>query len=358
MRLSITLLLLAPCLAIAEEPSRLDALLERARPVLDGVDAAPAPATAVPVGDPLKLDAATSVAMALKQNAQIAISDEGLTQAEARIGQAKAARKPQVKSQLGVTYIDGLEGIVTSSKLIEGLIGIGDIQPDKTIARGTVSVEQVLYAGGQIAAAIRASRVLAQSESWQREVTRAQVALDTTQAYQDAVMTQALIEVAHDSVTAFERHRDDAVLEGMGRVARVVLHPHGLGTEGSGEVVGSNQLGEAGLQARTPRGSGDDRQQRLVTPHRIGAGLDLLAGDCRSVVRDLEGAEALEAGVARIEWVQCAALAALQGMRGTDMGVRSRNRHCSRPPGSSVLLSGRSWHRNPAGLRNRDELES
>jgi len=224
MRLLLPLILLSATLANGEEASRLDALLERARPVLDGVDAAPAPVAATPSGEPLQLDAATSVAMALKQNAQIAISDEDLSQAEAKVGQAQSLRKPQVTSQVGVTYIDGIEAIGTSSPLLESLIGIGDLQPDKTIARGTVSVEQVLYAGGQIAAGIRASQYLAQSASWKREVTRAQVALETTQAYQDAVMTQALIEVAHDSIGAFERHREDAQhAVDVGFASRIVL---------------------------------------------------------------------------------------------------------------------------------------
>lgn len=224
MRRFFPILLLLTGTVHAEDPSRLDALLERARPVLDGVDATPGAEAALPTGERLQLDVPTCVSMALQHNARILISDEDLAQAESRIGQAQAARKPQVKSQLGVTYIDGLEGIGTQSKLLENLIGIGDIQPEKTIGRGTVMVEQVLYAGGQIAAGVRASRFLAESETWKREVTRAQVALDTTQAYEDAVMTQALIEVANDSVDTFEHHRDDAQhAVDVGFASRIVL---------------------------------------------------------------------------------------------------------------------------------------
>lgn len=222
--LAFTLLMLGTHMSGAEEASRLDVLLERAKPVLNGVDAVVPTDVPTTDGAPLRLDAATSVALALKHSAQIQINDEDIAQAEARTGQARAARMPQVNSQLGISYIDGLEGIGTGSKLVEDLIGIGDIQPDKTIGVGTVSVEQVLYAGGQIKAAIQASRFLAESETWQREVTRAQVALETIQAFEDAIMTQALVEVARDSVATFERHRDDAQhAVDVGFASRIVL---------------------------------------------------------------------------------------------------------------------------------------
>lgn len=203
-------LIASAAVADAPPPSRLDILLEQAAPVLEGVEQA-APAAAPPAAsDPLALDVAACVSMAVQHNAQAAISDEDVSQAEARIGQAKAARRPQVKSQLGATYIDGLEGIESNLKILEDLIGIGDLQPDKLITRGTLSVEQVLYAGGQIDAAVKASRFLAAAEGWKREVTRAALALDATQAFHDAVLTQGLIEVANDSIAAFEKHARDA----------------------------------------------------------------------------------------------------------------------------------------------------
>ena len=59
MRLILPLLVLSASLVHAEDASRLDALLERARPVLDGVDTAATPEAAVPSGEPLQLDAAT-----------------------------------------------------------------------------------------------------------------------------------------------------------------------------------------------------------------------------------------------------------------------------------------------------------
>ena len=209
MRFASVLMLILTLTATAE-PSGLDALLQQAAPVLEGVESAP-PAPPAPSAEaPLALDVAACVGMALQQNAQAAISDEDVAQAEARVGQAKSARKPQINSQLGATYIDGLEGIDTKLKGIEDLIGIGDLQPDKLITRGTVSVEQVLYAGGQISAAVKASEFLAQSEVWKREVVRSTLAFDAIQAFHDAFLAQGLIEVANDSIAAFQKHADDA----------------------------------------------------------------------------------------------------------------------------------------------------
>lgn len=226
MRFSMLCALLFVFTAAADDAARtsgLDSLLQQAKPVLEGVDGATASTPATAVGEILELDVPASVALALKNNPQVAISDESVLQAEARVGQAKAARRPQIKAQAGVTYVDGLESISTSP-LLSTIVGIDSIQPDKTIARGTVAVEQVLFAGGSITAAIKASRFLAESEAWKREVTRAQLAFDATQAYHDALLTQSLIEVAKDSIATFEQHQRDAqhVVE-AGVASKIVL---------------------------------------------------------------------------------------------------------------------------------------
>jgi len=71
-------------------------------------------------------------------------------------------------------------------------------------------VKQVLYAGGQIAAAQRASEYLAKSEEWQREVALDMLAYQAEESYYDTVLARALVRVAEESVVAFERHVADA----------------------------------------------------------------------------------------------------------------------------------------------------
>lgn len=212
--------------AHAEEPaagSGLDAMIQRAKPVLDGVEHPPVQAPLPTPGDPLVVDRGACVELALKNSAQAAISEEDVAQAEARIAQAKAGRLPQIKAQVGGTYMDGLEGIKTS-KLLENVVGVGDLQPDKLITRGTVSVEQVFYAGGQISNAVKASKFLAESQEWKHEVTRSQIAFDATQAYHDAMLTHALVEVAKDSVNTFTKHVADAKhVVDVGMASKIVL---------------------------------------------------------------------------------------------------------------------------------------
>ncbi len=107
-----------------------------------------------------------------------------------------------------------------------------------------------------------------------------------------------------------QRDRDDPVLEGVRRVAGVVLDPEVLDAELATEVVGLDQPGEAGLHVGARGDVGGHRQQLLVAPDVLGAGLDPGAGDRREVVADLQGAEALLAGVEGTEVLGGAALAA------------------------------------------------
>ena len=107
-----------------------------------------------------------------------------------------------------------------------------------------------------------------------------------------------------------QRAGDDPVLEGVGRVGRVVLDPQGVDAELAAEVVRLEQPGEAGLGVGALLDVVRHRQQRLVAPDVARAGLDLLAGDGREVVGDLERAEALRTGVVRAEVDLVAALAA------------------------------------------------
>ena len=94
---------------------------------------------------------------------------------------------------------------------------------------------------------------------------------------------------------------DDPVLEGMGRVPGVVLDPELLQTEIVGEVAGVDQPGETGIGGTEGGDVGWDRQQRGISPDAPRARLDLLAGDGRERIADLERTEALHTGVERAE---------------------------------------------------------
>ncbi|GAA3050327.1 hypothetical protein GCM10020000_33900 [Streptomyces olivoverticillatus] len=72
-----------------------------------------------------------------------------------------------------------------------------------------------------------------------------------------------------------DRDGDDPVLEGVRGVAGVVLDVQpARHAELAGEVVGLDELGEAGVEVRLVRDVGGDGQQRRVPPDVRRTGLD------------------------------------------------------------------------------------
>ena len=112
--------------------------------------------------------------------------------------------------------------------------------------------------------------------------------------------------------------RDDAVLERIRRVDRVVLDPEIAEAEHGGEPVRAAERREAGAEV-DPVEAGPAGQERLVAPQRGGPGLDLLAEirpvDRVQLVGGLERAEAFLADRERLDVVALAADPALQRRR-------------------------------------------
>jgi outer membrane protein TolC len=145
--------------------------------------------------------------MALKQNLKVLVADDDVKAKKERIGQAQSRLAPQVKAQASYVYVDGLQSSLGG--IFGSLIGSG-FMPKKEQSSIQGSVEQVLFAGGQILAGVQASKFLASSEAWKRETTLDQIEYDTKQAFYDCLLAHALIGVASESIKTFERHRADA----------------------------------------------------------------------------------------------------------------------------------------------------
>ncbi len=219
--------------------------------ILSHVEATPVKDTSS-AKDALRLDLKGCVQKALDQNAQIQVAHDELRAARARIGQARSAMFPQINGSFAVTHtemnereqnglmsllgggtggigglgsfgIGGLGG-VTGDPLIDVglpiLLGVGGsvigkkftpkLTPDDTLEITQVTFSQVLYAGGQIRAAVKASEYLAQSQEWKKAATMAEVEFAAKQAYYDVLLTDALVNVAEGSVRTFERNLSDA----------------------------------------------------------------------------------------------------------------------------------------------------
>lgn len=188
----------------------LDALLEQgAQAVLDGAQSH-TPETALPdSAPPMLLDVHQAVAIALERNAQVLMAEEELTVREAQRGQATALRHPQVSTRAAYTYIDKLDQEVTGSRFASILLQTDGFAPDKGQFTTQFSIEQVLYAGGQIQAGIRASKYLEQSEAWKKQAVLDQLEYETRQAFYDCLLARALTTVAQESIGTFERHLAD-----------------------------------------------------------------------------------------------------------------------------------------------------
>ena len=201
----------APADATNQPGGKLDPMLERAKKVLDGVESVPARDNSnAPPADAMELDAKRCVELALTQNPKVGQADAALEEREAQVTVAKSARLPQVKATAGAAYTPGLDTDIGIPKILENIVPISSFMPDKLTASAGVGVEQVLYAGGSINAAVRASEYLARSEEWKRRAALLDLAFDARQAFYDAAAAHGLVAVAQDSIAAFERHLTDA----------------------------------------------------------------------------------------------------------------------------------------------------
>lgn len=203
-----------------------------------------APAETAPPGRVLTLR--ECVAMTLANNPQVAIAADDVEAALARIEQARSAIKPQVSGRIAHVWNDrgygGTSGLLSGGLggLSGGRLGGGfggggggggspllslaanyliqrfyldpiteSYTPDNTTIVEQLTLQQVLYAGGQIRAAIRAAKALAGSQEWRREVVLLDLEYQTKQAYYDSLLASALVSVALESIRTFERNLAD-----------------------------------------------------------------------------------------------------------------------------------------------------
>jgi len=233
----------SPEMSPAEETYSRGGLLDESSAILDSMEAVEAYLATQreeedegPQGESMVLTARRCVELALSQNAQVAVAQDDLEAAQARIGQARSQMKPQVKASMTFTHTEfntrdissqsgGLGGGLLGGGLLSGGLlggglagggGIGEslgLEAEDDFRTDRAELNQVLYAGGQIRAAINASEYLAESQEWQKAATLAQLEYQAKQAFYDAGASEALVRVAQASVRTFERNLSDAQLK-------------------------------------------------------------------------------------------------------------------------------------------------
>jgi len=233
-------------------------------------------------GDVLGLDVRQCVEMALTQNDQVFASQDDVDAAKAKVGQARSGLRPQATGQMAFAYIDGLESSMGGLGVLSDLLIGGGISGRKNTRTDKFTVTQVLYAGGQIRAAIEAAGYLASSQEWQRQAILNELEFQTKQSYYVCLLTRAIVRVAQDSVTTFQRHLDDAeqMLEvGLISNFEVLRAKTEVGARQSDLVAAKNAQRLALVNLRRILALPQDQPLRLVgTPDLspIATGLDAL----------------------------------------------------------------------------------
>ena len=166
-------------------------------------------------GEPLRLDVERAVGVALERNPAVSQADAEVDAAEARVGAARSPMMPEISVRSAYTYLDYdppdlLGARFPALGVLNRLFQVDRLTPDKDTRTDQAELRQVLYAGGSIRAGLDAARSLADAQALEREVTIQQLVYDVQEAYYDALLTDALVRVARESVRTFERNRRDA----------------------------------------------------------------------------------------------------------------------------------------------------
>lgn len=212
------------CAALISPPvmadPQLEQLLEQAAPILAETEAYHSAEEGGETPEALTLTLDQCVDLALANNAQILEADTNVALREAQTGQARARRRPQVKGQVSYNYIDKLDQGI-GRPAVQKLIGADGYAPDKGTTTTGLSITQLIYAGGQVQAAVKASQFLAASESWRSDAVRSEIAYQAREAYHNALLAGALVAVADEALQAFERHvKDTEALQHEGAITR------------------------------------------------------------------------------------------------------------------------------------------
>ena len=170
-------------------------------------------------GAPRPLSLAEALTLATGESEQIAIARAGSLRAQGQLGQARAALFPprattmnwqkQLQNQFAAiserssrNSSGGSGGSDTTSAADNPITRIFASQYNFNVG---LSASQPLYGGGRATANIRAARAARESAEIGITSAQAQVQLDVTQSYYDALLTDRLVAIAESSLVQSER---------------------------------------------------------------------------------------------------------------------------------------------------------
>ena len=168
---------------------------------------------------PRPLSLAEALTLATGESEQIAIARAGSLRAQGQLGQARSALMPQLATTMN--WQKQLQNqFAAISERSSGNASGGSGSRDTTSAADNpitrifaspynfnvgLSASQPLYGGGRATANIRAARAARESADIGITSAQAQVQLDVTQSYYDALLTDRLVAIAESSLVQSER---------------------------------------------------------------------------------------------------------------------------------------------------------
>jgi outer membrane protein len=350
-----------------------------------------------PAALPIKMDIRQCVELALERNPKVLVAEDEVDAALARIGVARSARKPQANARLAYTRTEfntrgtgGTDLLQTIGALTSGLSGGGlgtgnpvidlgvpavfglgtlwfqqmmtpDLTPDDDLVTSEVSVRQVIYAGGQIKAAIQAAEALAESQEWQRDTALAELEYTAKQAYYDVILATALVQVAEESIRTFERNLADAQqMYDVGVISNfeVLRAQTELGARNADLVSARNARRLALTNLRQilaiPQNTPVDPEPRIdwAPPVEPAAHFVDIALENRPELRALrKGVEASKAGLRRVQGQYLPSVAATANYSNTDGGGIS-------VPDGWTFTVGAEWDIYAGGRRKAERAEA
>ncbi|MDI6732419.1 MAG: TolC family protein [Planctomycetota bacterium] len=142
-----------------------------------------------------------SIEIALKNNRQLLLVEEGENQASARVSEAESRQYPSVSANVSYRRVDEVQSFTMP---VPGLKPIEMGSLDNYSAE--LSIRQTLYAGGRIRAGIRSARIGQSIQSAQKDDFLRTLIFQIKKAYYDVLLNEEILRVNLKSEEVISAH--------------------------------------------------------------------------------------------------------------------------------------------------------
>lgn len=143
-----------------------------------------------------------SIEIALANNRQMLIAQEGMNYADERLNEASARKYPAFSSTASYTRLDE----VATVSMGMGLSGtMGDVNNTK----GELSIKQPIYSGGRISAGVEAALLGKTVQSNQKDDITKRVVFLVKKAYYDVLLNEAIVDVNRKNEAVSKAHLEN-----------------------------------------------------------------------------------------------------------------------------------------------------